>query len=105
MFIPLAGHHRQQEDELGAGLGPGSRMDHVVRRHHGRGSAAPAVDAGQPARELAEILTVVEDFRCFHVICAVALRLDQEQVFRVADVLLQVLRHPANGLNRLGKMR
>jgi len=88
-----AGHHRQHEDKFGARL-RGQPYDHVVRRHRHAGGA-PRLDVGLIARELPEILAVIEDLRRFHVVGAVGLRLNQEQILRVADVLLQVLRHCA----------
>jgi hypothetical protein len=45
------------------------------------------------AWELPEIFAVIEDLGAFHVVRPVHLRLDEEQVLRVANMLLQVLRH------------
>ena len=83
--LPLRGRHRQHQEQLGPRLA-GQAHDDVVGDHR-RGLAAGL------ARKLPEILAIVENLGAVHVVGAVHLRLDQEQVFRIADVLLQFLRH------------
>ena len=98
--LALARHHRQHEDELGPRLA-GQPHDHVVGRHRRAGGIA-AIEAGRCARELPEILAIIEHLRRVHMVGAVELRLDQEEIFGVADMLLQVLRH---GRQRLEQAR
>src|ERR1019366_10765664 len=66
------------------------------------GAIAGTIEPGGLTGELPEILPVVEDFRRVHVIGAVKLGLDEEEVLRVADVLLQIRWH---GLERLEQPR
>ena len=64
---------------------------------------AEAVAVGGLARELPEILAIVENLRRVHVIGAVELRLDEEEILGVADVLLQVGRHGSQRLEQAGE--
>ena len=55
------------------------------------------------ARELPEILAIVEHLGRVHVIGAVELRLDEEEILGVADVLLQIGRHGSERLEQAGE--
>ena len=56
-----------------------------------------------PARGLPEIFAVIEDFGGVHVVRLVHLRLEEEEVLRVAHMPLQLLRHRRQRLEEPGE--
>ncbi len=76
---------------------PRQPHDDVIGRHHCGAAAA------RLARELPEILAIIENVGRLHVVRLIQPRLDQEQVLRIADVLLQVWRHGRERFEQTGK--
>src|SRR5262249_23970186 len=94
--VAAARHHGEHEEELGVPL---ARQPHddVIGSHQGC-TAAPWF-----ARELPEILSVIKNVSRLHVISLIDLRLNQEEVLGIANVLLQVRRHDSERLEQLWK--
>jgi len=94
--VAAAGHHRKHEEELGLRLA-GQPHDDVVGGHRCN-AAAPRLP-----RELPEILAVIENVGRLHMVGLIELRLNQKQVLRIANVLLQVRGHSRERLEQARK--
>src|SRR4029077_14517435 len=96
----LARHHGEHEKELCACLSRQAHVD-VVGRHPTNAAAPEPADASLLPWELPQIFAVVEHFRNVHVIGLIHLRLDEEEILRIADVLLEIRWH---GIERLEQL-
>src|SRR5262245_21999518 len=92
--VAAARHHGEHEEQFGLRL-PRQPHDNVVRKDKGCNVAAGLT------LKLPKILPVIENVSRFHVIGLIDLRLNPKEIFRIANMLLQVRWHGCEWLEQV----